>query len=393
MKRSLIGFAFLSLLMISCGEGKKNREGDLNDKKLKLQELKKQQAELTEEITTLEAEIRKADPTAVASNAKLVNVTPLGKDNFSHFIELQGRVDAENISYVAPPNGVGGVVTALYVRQGQSVKKGQVLARLDAQLIRQQIEPLRVQLATATDTYNRTKRLWDQGIGTYQNVLSAKTAMESLQKQIGIIQKQAALMTITAPTSGIADEVNVKVGEMFVGQTAMGPQIRIVNTSKMKVVAQVPENYLGRVQEGSKLQILLPETGRLIDATVDVVQKIIDPKTRSFEIEARIPSTANLKPNQVAQIKILDYAATDVIKVPLNVLMSDETSKYVYVMEKQGDRSVARRRTVITGESYGDYIEIKSGLSDGDLLITEGYQNLYEGQVIRTAPPAATASK
>jgi RND family efflux transporter MFP subunit len=286
---------------------------------------------------------------------------------------------------VAPPNGQGGIVKSLYVKQGQAVKKGQVLARLDDQLIRQQIEPLRVQLATAEDTYRRTKNLFDQGIGTYQNVLNAKTQMESLQKQIGIIQRQAALMTVTAPSSGIADQVNVRVGEAFVGATAAGPQIRIVNTSDLKVVASVPENYLDRVSVGSRLQIVLPEqNNRIITATVSVVQKVIDPNTRSFNIEAKIPADANLKPNQIAQIKILDYKANDVIAVPLNTVQTDEKGKYVYVMEKSGDKMVARKKAVAVGESYAGLIEIKSGLTAGDQLITEGYQNLYEGQVIST---------
>jgi membrane fusion protein, multidrug efflux system len=244
---------------------------------------------------------------------------------------------------------------------------------------------LRVQLASAEDTYRRTKSLWDQGIGTYQQVLSAKTQMESLSKQIGVIQKQASLMTVTAPSSGIADQVNVRVGEMFVGASQAGPQIRIVNTSNLKVIANVPENYLGRVKVGSRIQIVLPEqNNRVIDAVVNVVQKVIDPNTRSFNIEAKIPADASLKPNQVAQIRILDYSAKDVIAIPLNVVQSDENGKYVYIMEKSGDKMIAKKKVVTVGESYADLIEIKSGLVQGEQLITEGYQNLYDGQVIAT---------
>ena len=145
-------------------------------------------------------------------------------------------------------------------------------------------------------------------------------------------------MTITAPTSGVADQVNVRVGELFVGATAAGPQIRIVNTGNLKITAAVPENYLNRVNTGSKLEVALPEeNNRTFTATVNVVQKVIDPSTRTFNIEARIPSDANLKPNQVAQVKILDYSAPNVLVIPLNVVQSDETGKYVYVMEKKGD--------------------------------------------------------
>jgi membrane fusion protein, multidrug efflux system len=385
MKSKLIGFIIVAILATACGNTKKDSEGSLNDKKAQLEKLKSEQKKINEDIAKLETDIKKEDPNAIVTNAKLVSVLPLATTDFSHYIELQGRVDAQNISYVAPPNGQGGIVKALYVTQGQAVRKGQVLARLDDQLIRQQIEPLRVQLASAEDTYRRTKSLWDQGIGTYQQVLSAKTQMESLSKQIGVIQKQAALMTVTAPSSGIADQVNVRVGEMFVGATQAGPQIRIVNTSNLKVVASVPENYLGRVKVGSKIQIVLPEqNNRVIDAVVNVVQKVIDPNTRSFNIEAKIPSDASLKPNQIAQIRILDYSAKEVIAIPLNVVQSDENGKYVYVMEKSGDKMIAKKKAVTVGESYSDLIEIKSGLTQGEQLVTEGYQNLYEGQVIAT---------
>jgi membrane fusion protein, multidrug efflux system len=385
MKSKLIGFIIVAILATACGNTKKDSDGALNDKKAQLEKLKSEQKKINEGIAQLEADIKKADPTAIVTNAKLVSVLPLTTRDFSHYIELQGRVDAQNISYVAPPNGQGGIVKALYVTQGQAVRKGQVLARLDDQLIRQQIEPLRVQLASAEDTYRRTKSLWDQGIGTYQQVLSAKTQMESLSKQIGVIQKQASLMTVTAPSSGIADQVNVRVGEMFVGASQAGPQIRIVNTSNLKVIANVPENYLGRVKVGSRIQIVLPEqNNRVIDAVVNVVQKVIDPNTRSFNIEARIPSDASLKPNQVAQIRILDYSANEVIAIPLNVVQSDENGKYVYVMEKSGDKMIAKKKAVTVGESYAELIEIKSGLTQGEQLITEGYQNLYEGQVIAT---------
>lgn len=385
MKRFIAALVAITVIASSCGDGKKDKISIINDKKVQLQKLKTQQQKLNQQISTLEKEIAAADPKSAVGSEKLVSVMPLTQQNFSHYIELQGKVDAQNISYVAPPNGQGGIVKALYVTQGQYVKKGQVLARLDDQMIRQQIEPLRVQLATAEDTYRRSKNLWDQGIGTYQQVLTAKTQMESLQKQIGVIQKQASMMIVTAPSSGVADMVNVRVGEAFVGATAAGPQIRIVNTGNLKIVAAVPENYLGRVHVGTQLQVVLPEqNNRVISAVVTVVQKVIDPNTRSFNIEARIPSDAALKPNQIAQVKILDYNAPSVIVVPLNVVQSDEKGKYVYIAEKKGNNLVASKRTIFVGESYGDGIEVKSGLNGGELLITEGYQNLYEGQIITT---------
>lgn len=385
MKKYFIALVLISFVA-SCGSSKKEEAGTLTDKKTELQKLKGEQQKLAEQITKLEGELRKADPTAVTASAKLVSVAPIATQDFSHYIELQGRVDAQNISFVSPPNGQGGVVKALYIKQGQSVRKGQVLARLDDQMIRQNIEPLRVQLASAEDTYGRTKNLFDQGIGTYQNVLNAKTQVESLKRSIGVIQTQAGLMTVTAPSAGIIDQLNLRVGEILSPQQdPKAPQIRIVNTGDLKVVASVPENYITRVKEGSKLKVVLPEqNNQTFTATVNVVQRVIDPTTRAFMIEAKIPG-GNLKPNQIAQIKILDYSAPNVLAAPLNIVQTDEKGKYVYVLEKNGEKMLARKKMVTVGESYDQLIEIKSGLTAGDQLITEGYQNLYEGQVVTIA--------
>jgi RND family efflux transporter MFP subunit len=385
MQKNIYVLLMVALIAASCGNAKKDQNAALNDKRAQLEKLKNEQKSVNGDIAKLEAEIAILDTSAAkAEKAKLVQVTPLQTGDFSHFIELQGKVDAKNISYVAPPNGQGGIVKALYINQGQFVRKGQVLARLDDQLIRQQIEPLRVQLNAAEDTYRRTKNLWDQGIGTYQQVLTAQTQVESLRKNIGIIQKQAALMTVTAPSSGVVDQLNVRVGEAFMGATAMGPQISIVNTNDLKIVTQVPENYLDKVNVGSQLEVHLPETNRTVNTKVSVVSKIIDPASRTFYIEAKIPADAKLKPNQIAVVKIKDYAAKEVITIPVNTLQNDEKGKYVIVAAKENGRMIARKRQVMVGQLHNDQLEVKSGLQSGDVLVTEGFQGLYEGQLLTT---------
>jgi membrane fusion protein (multidrug efflux system) len=386
MKKSIFGFILLGLLTTACNNGKKDTNGDLNDKKAKLEELKKDQQKITAEMTELQKEIALLDTSVKSTgNPKLVTLAPIQDANFVHYVDLQGRIDATNISYVAPPNGTGGIVTALYVRQGDNVRKGQTLAQLDATLIRQQIEPLRVNLATAEDTYRRTKNLWDQGIGTYQQVLSAQTSVESLRKQIGIIQKQASLMTVTAPASGVADLVSVRVGEAFVGATAAGPQIRIVNTGTLKIIADVPENYLGRIGVGSNLRITLPNINKTFTAKVNVAGKIIDPSKRTFYIEAPIPADPAFKPNQIAVVQVQDYAKAASITIPVNTLQNDEKGKFVMVAVTENGKLIARKRTVVIGELYQGQLEVRSGLQAGDRLVTEGFQNLYDGQLITTS--------
>lgn len=383
-KNTSLLLVLVTLIAASCGGSRKEEAGSLNDKKAQLEALRKNQKDLEAQITALEKDIATVDPNAARGVAKLVTVAPVVSADFTHYVDLQGKIDATNISYVAPPNGQGGVVTALYVKQGENVRKGQVLARLDDALIRQQIDPLRVQLQTAEDTYKRTKNLWDQGIGTYQQVLTAQTQVETLRKQIGIIQKQAGLMTVTAPQGGVADQVNVRVGEMFVGNTALGPQIRIVNTGTLKITAEVPENYLGKIGKGNKVQVLLPDVNKTFETTVTVVGQTIDPNRRTFYIEAPVPSGAGMKPNQVASVRIQDYARAAAITIPVNTLQNDDKGKFVMVVAKEGDKLIARKKYVEVGELYQDQLEVRSGLTGGEQLITQGFQGLYEGQQVTT---------
>ena len=192
-------------------------------------------------------------------------------------------------------------------------------------------------------------------------------------------------MTVTAPTSGVADQVNVRVGEAFVGATATGPQIRIVAINDLDVVADVPENYLSRVAVGSNIEILLPEeNNRIINAKVSVVGKVINPSSRTFQIEAKIPSNASLKANQLAKVRIKDYGNADAITIPIATLQNDDKGKFVMVAAKENGKLFARKRPVSVGELNGDQLEVKSGLQEGDRLITEGFQGLYDGQMIIT---------
>ena len=192
-------------------------------------------------------------------------------------------------------------------------------------------------------------------------------------------------MTITAPNSGVADQVNVRVGELFVGSTAMGPQIRIVNTGSLKIVAEVPENYVGRIGKGSKVQVSLPDINKTFETTVNVAGQTIDPSRRTFYIEAPVPAGSNLKPNQVAAVQVQDYSRKGAVTIPVNTLQNDDKGKFVMVAVKEANKMIARKIYVEVGELYRDELEVTSGLQGGEQLITGGFQSLYDGQLITTA--------
>jgi membrane fusion protein, multidrug efflux system len=375
--------AVIILAAVACGSSAKENKGEATDKKVELQKLRDQQVELNARIRSLEEELAKSDTSAGAANAKLVAITPVETQKFAHYIELQGKVDAENIVYVTP-RGAGGQVEAVYVKQGDNVRKGQLLLRLDNAIAEQQIAQLKVQLELAETLYARRKNLWEKQIGTEVELLQAETNVENLKKQLALLNEQSGMSNIYAPISGIADMVTIKVGEFFSAASANMVGIRIVNNNNLKVVTQVPENYLHRVQEGSAVEITLPDLNKTVSSKISVKGPTIDPSSRSFYIEAKIPSSKEFQPNQIAMVKIQDYSSSNAITIPMNTLQNDEKGKFVMVAVNENGKLVARKRQLEIGMLYGNDLEVKAGLQPNDALITEGFQGLYEGQQITT---------
>ncbi|MFP5042238.1 efflux RND transporter periplasmic adaptor subunit [Parasediminibacterium sp. JCM 36343] len=385
----------LTVIAIATACGGKLSEVD--KKKKQLSEMKEQQTKLTTAIAALEAEVAKLDPSSVVEKAKLVTIDTISKGSFSHFIDLQGKIDAVNISYITPKNG-GGQVRAVYVKKGDAVKKGQLLLQLDNTIAKQTLaasqqglQTLKTQLSFAKTLYQKQKNLWDQNIGTEVQLITAKNNVDNLETQLAtseaqlkIYQEQLNFANIYSDVDGVADDVNVRVGEMFTGVLGNAPQIKIVNTSDLKITVNVPENYLNKVVVGSHIKITLPDIHKTIDAKVTVASSIIDASNRSFYIEAKIPADKDFHPNQVALVNIQDYTNGQAITVPINTLQNDEKGKYVMVALQEGKRIVAKKKMVTIGELYGDKLEIKSGLEVGDAIITEGYQGLYEGLLLTT---------
>jgi len=376
----LTATALMVIFAVACG----TKESKPKDKKAQLENLKAQQDAINKQVRDLEQELAKTDTSAAnAVNAKLITITPIAPVKFTHYIDLQGKVDAQNISYVTP-RGAGGQVRAVNVKQGDRVKKGQLLIRLDDAISRQQVEQATVQLSLAQTLYDRRKNLWDKQIGTEVELLQTKNNVDNLKKQISLLNEQAGMTNVYAEISGIADMVNIRVGEFFSPASAVTAGIRIVNTTNLKVTAQVPENYLHKVDQGATVLITLPDINKTVTSKVSVKGASIDANSRSFYIEAKVPATLDFRPNQIAMVKIQDYAAENAITIPMNTLQNDEKGKYVMVASNENGKMVAKKRQIQVGELYGNDLEVKSGLQANDALITEGFQGLYDGQPVTT---------
>ena len=382
----------------SCGDTNKKESTTLKDKKADLEKLKTDKTKLDDKISALEKDIAKIDTsTAAKQDAKLVAITTVTLQDFKHYLDLQGIVDSRSISYITP-SSQGGQIKAIYVKQGDRIHKGQLILKLDnavavenVNAARQQTGSVKAQLDLAKSVYERQKNLWDQHIGTEVQLLQDKTNVESLENQLKTLQAQVASAQAVAnqanvysDVNGEVDEITAHVGETFNGNPQQGGYIKIVNKSDLKITVTVPENYATKIQKGTAVQVEIPDINKSFNTTISFLSQSIGTNSRGFAAEAKVPAGITLRPNEVALVKILDYTAANAPVINVNTLQNDEEGKFVLVAVKEGDKLIARKRQVVIGQTYGDQVEIKQGLQAGDQLITEGFQSIYDGQLITT---------
>lgn len=364
---------YFSLLMFTavlaaCGGGEEK-----NPEK-KLLKLKQDRAKLDKEIAELE---KKTKDTANVKQ-KTVTVATVQDTLFEHYIDVQGSIDArENVDVSAKSPGV---ITNIYVREGQQVSKGQTLAQIDDQVMRSNIAEVKTQMDLANIAFEKQQRLWNQKIGTEMQYLTAKNQKESLERRLATLNDQLALNRIVSPISGTVDAVIAKLGD----QAAPGaPSFRVVNTSNLKVVANVAESYAGKVKTGDPVVIVLPDIKKEIRTKIAFASKVIDPLSRTIKVEIPLSPDANLRPNMIAQLKIVDYVASNAVVVPVGVLQYSMGKPYVITAGNSNGKMIAQRKNVELGRTYNDKAEIKSGLQAGEKIVTTGFQGLNDNDLIK----------
>lgn len=368
---NLVGALTIAAVIAGCSSSSK-------DKPTQLKELKEQQAKLNSEIKKLEDQIAEETPDSVRSaRVKEVVVASLAPRKFDHYVQTQGAVESDlNIQVSAKTPGV---ITNVLVREGEMVAKGQTLAQIDNTLILAGIAELKSQLELATTVYNRQKNLWDQKIGTEVQFLQAKSTKESLERRLTSLNEQNEMTKIKAPVSGVVDALDVRIGQNI----APGmPAARIVNNSDLKIMARISESYANQLKKGNKVTVSFPDVNREVSSSIAFVARNIDPLTRTFIVEADLPSNPELRPNMTGVVKVVFESNPKALVVPINIVQNVNNEKVVYVAEAKGSGFVARKKVVTLGSVYDNQAEVQ-GLAAGDKLITVGYQGLSDGEAIK----------
>lgn len=363
-------------LVIACGK---------EAKKSSLEELNAQKTILTTKIDSLntalklvEEEISKLDSD---KNLQTVTVLPVKNDVFKHFLEIQGVAMANKNIEISPE--LGGTVTAILVKEGQKVQTGQLLIQLDDSSIKNSINELNTQLSLAKTTFERQERLWKQKIGSEMQYLQAKAQKESLENNLATLRTQARKMRITAPFSGVVDEIFPKLGELTNPQM---PAVRLLNLDNVYVEADVTETYLPIIKEGTETVVHFVSINKEIKSKISQVGNYINPANRSFKIRINMENKdQSIKPNLLADIKIADFETTGII-IPATLVQQDQNgNNYVFTVITENKVQKVVKNIITVANEYNHEIYVSEGLKATDTLVNAGARFVKDGDKVKVS--------
>jgi RND family efflux transporter MFP subunit len=388
----IIALLITLVLISSCGEKETGtvdgviESNDLKSIRLKKSELVQKQNQLNEQIKRLDIAISTLDQ---AKKIPLVTTFKLEQQHFDHYIELQGNVTTKDLLVIYPE--FSGILSNVYVKEGQWVKKGEVLAKIDDGGLSQQLAQMKIQLDLAKTTFERQQRLWDQKIGSEMQYLQAKSNYEAQNQAIGQLEQQVAKTIITAPFSGTIDDVLTEQGNVVMpGQT---PLMRLINLNNMYIVADVPEKYIANVTQHRKVEIEFPILGQKMESKVRQVGDFINPSNRTFRAEVAIPKKdSSIKPNLTVKLRINDYTNEKALLLPQSIISENASGEqYIYAIKdiENNDEATAQKMIIETGLTQGDMIEVLTGLEPGMEIVQEGARSVNDGQKIKIIKQAS----
>ncbi|MCF1421706.1 MULTISPECIES: efflux RND transporter periplasmic adaptor subunit [Mangrovimonas] len=386
MKKIYILLATVLILTSCGGEKKKNSvENVLESKNIELlrnkrTEIVAKQQEIADQLKLIDAEISKLD---TVKHAPLITTIKVNTEEFVHYLEIQGNVTTKNLITIYPE--YNGILTQVFVKEGQKVNKGQILAKIDDGGLSQQLAQLKIQEDLAKTTFDRQKRLWEQNIGSEMQYLQAKSNYETQAEAVNQLKQQIGKTTVTAPFSGTIDDVITEQGNVV--SVGMSPLFRLVNLSDMYIETDVPESYLTDIKKGKSVIVDFPILGKQIDTEIRQVGDYINPANRTFKVEVAIPNDdKSIKPNLTAKLKINDYTSEKALLIPQSIISENaQGEQFIYtVKDKQGENEGKAQKTIIkTGRNQGDIVEVLDGITDGEEIIMEGARSVKDGQPVK----------
>jgi len=375
MKNISLFLVALLFLMASCGnENKPKTEQQIIS-------YQRQVTAINKKIDRLQQKLDKKNKNKMITTGRkvTVNVRKLQPTVFNHYFDASAEVESVHEAYVSPE--VNGQIEKIFVAAGDRVKKGQLLAQLNSDIMKDNIRELKTSLELASYTYTKQKSLWEKHIGSELQYLQAKTNYESLQNKLSTLQTQYKRSFIKSPIDGYVDAIDLKVGEMAIpGQRFF----HVVNLGRLYVNAQISEAYLPIIHEGDAVEVRFSAFPSIVlYKKVYRIGKVINKQSRTFKLQLKVNNPQQLlKPNLLAIIRIKDYTNPKAVVVPSFVIREDIQGYFLYVVTTENGQKIARKRYVKTGKSFKKKTEVISGLKAGETIITQGYNNVTNGSVL-----------
>lgn len=365
LKRIL--YVGVAMVMFSCGS---------SDTRSQLSKLKKERDNINSKIEKLEFKLKQTGGKAIEQSIT-VNVSKLISQEFNHYIKVQGIIESDNNIFI--PVQTPGIVTKIYVDEGDKVRKGQILAQIDADLIKRSIEEIKVSLKLANTVYERQSRLWSKKIGSEVQFLNSKTQKESLDLKLAGLQKRLEMSKIISPITGTVDDIRLKEGEMAsVGNSG----VRVVNVSDLKIKSELSEQYVNDISKLDKVNVYIPSINIHTEESVESVGKVIDPKNRTFQLEIKAPKVTGIRPNMNAVLGVNDYTNPKALMVSLDIIQRTGDAFFLFTAKEKNGKWYANKTNVTVGKYYNNMIEIVDGLAEGDYIISFGYQHVSDGSLL-----------
>ncbi|WP_422090164.1 efflux RND transporter periplasmic adaptor subunit [Tenacibaculum ovolyticum] len=392
----------VSLILLSCGKKEAVSVEELVSEGT-IKELRTRKVEITTNLEAINIDLKAINDAIskldTVKKLPLITTIVTKEEVFNHYLELQGNVKTKQNVLVYPE--MPGILRRVYVKEGQRVAKGQLLATIDDGGLSQQIAQLKIQEQLSKTTYERQKRLWDQKIGSEIQFLQAKASYEAQTNAVKQLKRQQGKSVVRAPFSGVIDDVMKEPGTVLA--PGQGSEIfRVVNLNNMYIEAEVPESYIKNVTKGKKVEVFFPVLGKTVEAKIRQVGNFINPSNRAFKVEIYVPNkSGDIKPNLTARLKINDYTSEKAILIPQSIISENaEGEQYVYLVgdKKENKYATANKTIIETGKTQGDVIEVlntktitkKNGVSEvllkpmnaGFEVISEGARSVNDGQKV-----------
>ncbi len=372
-----IFYLFTIILLLSCENHETFdsiiKSNDIEKIKLKRKTIVASQQDLNSKIELLDSVIEELNENPQLPIVQVVNVTP---SKFDHYIQVQGSVKSEELINIFPE--FSGIIKNIYVKSGDKVKKDQPLIKIDDGGLKEQLSQLEIKFELTKTTFERQKRLWEQKIGSEIQFLETKSMFETQKQAIKQLKKQIEKTLIQAPFSGTIDNVIAKLGEVvYPGKSNL---MMLLNMDNLYVESNVPEKYISSISSGNKVLIEFPLIEQSLTTTIRQSGNYIHPTNRTFKIEMGIESNdINLNPNLNAKVKINDYSNANALMINQNLISIDsENKEYVYKIYSKNNKNYVSKTNISTGKNDGIYVEILSGISPGDQIVSEGIRKLAD---------------